>query len=102
MYHCLKDARFEPPLRLLVDGLPGWQVVWHIAPGGASAYDPAQPVEHLAKLVGALGSIFADQRQIGSHEGPLFVGNVARIRFSSRHAPMLPFTSSYSIERRHR
>jgi hypothetical protein len=46
----------------LVNGLPRGQVVGHVAPGGASAYDPTQPVEDRAQVVGALGGILADQR----------------------------------------
>src|SRR5215210_5522900 len=87
--HLLEHARFYPPLRLLVDSLPRRQVVGHVSPGGAGAYDPPQPVEDLAQIVFALGCVLPHEREVRSQEGPLFVGNVAWVWFSSIHAKML-------------
>jgi hypothetical protein len=87
--HCLEDPGGQPPLRLLVDGLPGWEVVGQHPPGGAGPHDPPQGVEDLAQVVGALGRVSADQGEVGGDEGPLLVGNVAWVRFSCSYARML-------------
>src|SRR5829696_4025637 len=94
--HLLEYSRFEPPLRLLVDRLPGGQVVGHVSPRGAGAYNPPQPVEDLAQVVVALGSVFSDEREVRGDEVPLFVGNVAWVRFSCSHARMLTFPGKSS------
>ena len=87
--HLLEHSRFEPPLGLLIDGFPRRQVVWHVSPRRSGANHPPQSVEHLAKVVVALGSVLSEERQIRSYKGPLFVGNVARIWFSCSHTKML-------------
>ena len=87
--HLLEDARIDPSLCLLVDGLPRRQVVGHVSPRRAGAHDPSQGVEDLAKVVIALGCVLSDERQIRSDERPLLVGNIARVWFSSSHAEML-------------
>jgi hypothetical protein len=53
-----KDLSFDPPLRLLVNDMPGWQIVRHQAPGGTTTNDPAQAIEDLAQWKIALRSIF--------------------------------------------
>src|SRR5215212_11813389 len=68
--HLLEDARFYPPLRLLVDRLPRRQVVGHVSPRGAGAYDPPQSVEDLAQIVLALGCVFPNEREVRSKERP--------------------------------
>src|SRR5215203_466579 len=90
--HLLEHSRFYPPLRLLVDRLPGGQVVGHVSPRRAGAYNPPQPVEDLAQVVVSLGSIFSDEREVRGEEVPLFVGNVTGVWFSSSHEQMLPCT----------
>jgi hypothetical protein len=91
--YLLEDASREPSPRLLVYSFPRRKIVWHIAPGRAGAHNPPQPVEDLAQVVVALWSIFSNERQVRGYEGPLFVGNVAWVWFSSRHTRMLPFPS---------
>src|SRR5215217_7517656 len=54
--HLLEHSRLEPSLRLLVDGFPRRQVVGHVSPRRAGAYDPPQPVQDLAKFILALGA----------------------------------------------
>src|ERR687889_1503493 len=71
--HLLEDARFEPPLRLLVDRLPRRQVVGHVAPRRAGAYDPPQSVEDLAQIVLALRGVLSNECQVGGNKCPLFV-----------------------------
>src|SRR5829696_4994436 len=75
--HRLEDASLQPPPRLLVDGFPRRQVVWHIAPGRAGAHYPPQSIEHLTQVVVALWSVFSNERQVRGNKRPLFVGNVA-------------------------
>ncbi len=87
--HRFEDPGVEPPWGLLVDGRPRREAVWHHAPGRASAYDPAQGVEDLAQLVGALRGVLSNERQVGGEEGPLLVRNVGRVRLPVRHADML-------------
>ena len=81
--HLLEDARFEPPLRLLVDRLPRRQVVGHVSPRRAGAYDPPQSVEDLAQVVLALGGVLPHEREVRGDKRPLLVGNVAWVWFSS-------------------
>src|ERR671913_32576 len=83
-------ANRGPSPRLLVDGFPRRQVVWHIAPGGACAHDPSQSIEHLAQVMVALWGVFSNERQVRGNKRPLFVGNIAWVWFSSCHARMLP------------
>src|SRR5215212_5207154 len=89
--HLLEDACLDPALRLLVDCLPRRQVVGHVSPRGAGAHDPPQPVEYLAQVVGALGSVLPDKREVRGDKRPLLVGNVAWVWFSCSHAQMLTF-----------
>jgi hypothetical protein len=49
-----ETARRKPALALLVDGVPGWQIVRHIPPGCACGYQPAQGIEELAQRIVAL------------------------------------------------
>src|SRR5215212_4473771 len=83
--HLLEHSRFEPSLRLLVDRLPWWQVVGHVSPRGAGSDHPPEPIQHLAQVVSALGRVLPNEREVGSDEPPLLVGNVAWLRFSRSH-----------------
>src|SRR5215216_2050168 len=90
--HLLEHSRLEPSLRLLVDGFPQRQVVGHVSPRRAGAYDPPQPVQDLAKIVLALGGVLSDECEVWGHERPLFVRNVTGVWFSSSHDRMLSCT----------
>ena len=90
--HLLEHTRLEPSLRLLVDGFPRRQVVGHVSPRRAGAYDPPQPVQDLAKIVLALRGVLSDEREVWGHERPLFVRNVTGVWFSSSHDQMLSCT----------
>jgi hypothetical protein len=96
VYHLLEDSRFKPSPHLLVNSLPRRKIVWHIAPGRAGSDYPPEPIEDLPQLMVALRGVFSNEGQIRGEEGPLFVGNVAWVRFSVRHAKMLPFPSQSS------
>jgi hypothetical protein len=54
-----KDLSFDPSPRLLVDDMPGWQVVKHYSPSGTTMNRPAQAVEYLAQRIIALRSVFS-------------------------------------------
>src|SRR5215217_764636 len=88
--HRLEDSGVDPALGLLVDGLPRREVVWHHAPRGSGSHYPAQGIEDLAQVVDALRGVFAEQREVGGDERPLFVAHVGRVRLSVRHGGMLP------------
>ncbi len=77
--HVLEDAGTQPPLILLVNRFPRREVAGHHAPGGPGPHHPAQGVEHVAQIVLALGRVLRQQRQVRSHEGPLFVAHVTRV-----------------------
>ena len=53
-----KDFCFDPPLRLLINDMPGWQIVRHKAPRGTTTNYPAQAVEDLSQWKISLRSIF--------------------------------------------
>ena len=93
----LEAARLDPAARLLVDGVPGRQVVRQVAPGGARARQPAQSVEDIAQRVVALGRGLCHQGQVRGHEGPLILGNVRGIRFASVHTRKTPAKTSKFI-----
>ena len=92
MDHLLEHSCLEPSLRLLVDGFPRRQVVRHVSPRRAGAYDPPQPVQDLAKIVLALGGVLSDECELRGHEHPLLVRNVTGVWFSSSHDQMLSST----------
>src|SRR5918995_6543694 len=71
--HLLEDARFYPSLCLLVDCLPRWQIVGHVSPRGAGAYDPPQAIQYLAQVVLALGRVLPNEGEVGSDKLLLFV-----------------------------
>ena len=95
MDHRLEGPGGYPPLGLLADGLPRREVVVRQhPPRRRGPHDPAQRVEDPARVVGALGGVLADERQVRGDEGPLLVGNVGGVRLSVRHAGMLPLPAS--------
>jgi hypothetical protein len=85
MHHPFEHARFQPPLGVLIDHLPGRQIIRHHPPGGASSDHAAQVVERFAQGIDPLRGFLGHQRQIRGNECPLFVSDIARI-CSSVHA----------------
>ncbi len=79
MHDGFEATGLDPALHLIVDGMPGRQVVRDHAPGRARVHDPAQGIEHLTQEVGALAGVFGQEREIGGHEGPFLVADVAGI-----------------------
>lgn len=54
-------------------GHPRRKVMRHEPPQGTCLHDEAQPIEHLAQIVVALGRVFPQQREIGRRKRPLFI-----------------------------
>jgi len=74
-----EDVRHEPAPGLLVDRLPGRQIVRHVPPLEPSPGTEAQPVEEFAQRVLALRGVLAHERQVRGEEGPFVIGDVGRI-----------------------
>ena len=84
MAHRLEDARLDPALALLIDHLPGRQIVRQSAPRTARPHHVAQAVKHLAQRVNALTAILRQQTQVGTHEQPLLVAHIFGVGFACR------------------
>ncbi len=95
----LENPGDEPPLGLLVGGFPGREVVGQHLPGRPGPQDPTQRVEDLPKIVVALRSVSADERQIGGDEGPFFGTDVAWVRLTRVHARKLHYNPAKFITR---
>ena len=74
----LEAAGGEPAAGLLVDRLPGGEVLGQVAPGGAAADEPSQGVEDVAEVVDALAGVLGEQAEVGDDELPF---GVARRRW---------------------
>ena len=72
----------DPAAGLVVDGVPGGQVVGGRPPGGPGADQPSQGVEDLAEALVALRGVLGDRRQVGRDEGPLGVADVGVARLA--------------------
>ncbi len=60
---------------------------WACSARGSSSCDPPQGVEDLMLVLGALGRVpLMHKHQVRSHEGPLFVGDVAGVEVTVPHA----------------
>ena len=77
-----KDFGFEPAARLLINDIPGWQIMRQPAPLCPSPHDPAQAIKDFAQGIIALGRLFTHQRQVRSDERPFFVAHIAGISFA--------------------
>ncbi len=77
MDHSFKYSRRQPPLRLLIDGIPGRQIVGHHPPRGTGSHQPTQAIKDFSQLVLSLGRIFAYQNQIGRGKGPFIIIYIA-------------------------
>ena len=81
----LEAAGGEPAAGLLIDHLPGREVLGQVTPGGAAADDPTEGVEDVAEVVDALAGVLGQQAEIGPDELPLGVGDVAGVGLVSDH-----------------
>jgi hypothetical protein len=80
--HGLEAARIEPAAALLVDRLPGREVVRQQSPRRTRPYDPAQGVENLPQAVLALRRVLGHQGKVGGSEAPFFVADISWIGLS--------------------
>jgi hypothetical protein len=77
----------QPALRLLVDDLPGRQIVGHPAPRRSRLDDVAQAVEHLPQRMNPLPGLLRQKRQIRRDKRPFVVRHIGRIRFAGAIHP---------------
>ena len=75
----LEAAGGHPAAALLVDHLPGGEVLGQVAPRRAGADDPPEAIEHIAEVVDALAGVLRKQAEIGDHEGPFGIRNIAGV-----------------------
>ena len=83
----------ESPLRLgqaddlplLVDHLPGREVLGKLAPGRATSEDPPQAIEDIPEVTDALADVLGQEAEVGRDELPFGVGDVAGIGLMSDH-----------------
>jgi hypothetical protein len=66
--------------RLLIDDIPGRQVIGHHPPRSTYSCDQAQAIHYFAQAVGALPGIFGQQRQVGSDKGLFVLAHISRVR----------------------
>ena len=78
-HHRLEHAGFEPPHRLLVDDLPGREVMGQPAPGGPGPHGPLERVEHLPEIMPALHGVSGQQGEVRGDEGPLLVAHIGGV-----------------------
>ena len=81
----LEGAGGDPPAGLLIDHLPGREVLGEVTPRGAAAYHPAEGIEDVAEVVDTLSGVLGQQAEIGADEVPLGVGSIAGVRLVRDH-----------------
>jgi len=74
---------FNPAHALLVDGVPGRQVMGDEPLGCACAYHPAQSVEDFAQGMLALGCLFGHQGQIRDDKSPFGIRDVTGVSLAA-------------------
>jgi hypothetical protein len=82
----LEAAGGRPAAGLLVDGLPGREVLGKIPPGRAAADDPSEGIEDVAEAVLTLAGVLGQEAEVGQDELPFGVGDVAGVRLVGDHA----------------
>src|SRR5919206_3804178 len=88
--YSLEAAGLYPTLSLLIDGVPGRQVVSHHPPRRSRPYYPPQTIEHFPQRVFPLWSFLGHQCQVRRDEAPLLVANITRVWLSCLHTIILP------------
>ena len=81
----LEAAGGEPAAGLLIDRLPGGEILGKVAPGGAAADEPPRGVEDVAEVVDALAGVLGEQADIRKDELPFGVGDVAGVGLVGDH-----------------
>src|SRR3954469_19610106 len=82
MGHGFKAAALYPALRLLVNNVPGWQIIGHHPPKTTRPHDIPQGVEDFPQRIFPLRSLLLHERKVRSTEGPFFIAHIRRITFS--------------------
>ena len=75
----------EPATGLLVDHLPGGEVLGQVAPGGAATDEPPGGIEDVAEVVDALTCVLGEEAEIGNDELPFGVRDVTGVRLVCSH-----------------
>src|SRR5215210_4992807 len=99
--HPLPGAVEPPRSEIMVNGLPGWEVVGQQSPGTATTQDVENGVEDLAQGVHPGTSWGFGGRHMGLYVGPLGIGEVGLIcfshaRYSTEPLSQDPFSDSFS------
>jgi hypothetical protein len=79
-------ASSQPMLRLLIHGMPRWQVMGNHPPGNSCSHHATHRVIHFLQVIVPLPGIFGQQRQIRSDEGLFFVAYITWVWLSGHHA----------------
>ena len=84
----------------MVDGLPGWEVVWQQSPSTAAAHNIEDGVKDLAQRIDPRTPIGFGRRKVGLQAAPFGVGEVGLVCFSharypTERAPQNPFSDSF-------
>jgi hypothetical protein len=87
MHERLEAAGGDPALGLLIHDFPRGKVVRQVPPRRPRAHQPAQRVVHGAQRILALRRVFSAQGQVRRDEGPLLVGDRARVRLAFGRRP---------------
>jgi hypothetical protein len=77
-----EDASFHPAPGLLIDDVPGRQVVGQPTPLGACPHNPAEAIKNFAQRILALWRGFGHQRQVWGDQRPFRIADVTGISFS--------------------
>ena len=93
----------SPGAEVVVDGLPGREVVRQQSPGATAANDVEDGVQDLAGTVRLGTPSSVREGEVRFEEGPLFVGEVALVCFSharypTERVPQNPFSDSFMTE----
>jgi hypothetical protein len=89
LHHRLEGAGRQPALRLLINDVPGRQIMRHHAPSRSRAHHPAQAVIHFSQAILSLSGILGQQRQIRRDESPFVVAHITWVGISRVHATIL-------------
>jgi hypothetical protein len=81
----LETADRGPASALLVNHLPGREVLGQVAPRRTGACDPVQAVEDIAEVRYPLAGVLGKQTKIGDQEGPFGIRNIAGVWLVSDH-----------------
>jgi hypothetical protein len=68
--HPLPGAVQAPEAEVVVDGLPGWEVVWQKPPGAAAPYDVEDGVEDLTRRIETRAPTGFGSRKVGLQAAP--------------------------------